>query len=202
MDYIDINGRSQHLYNQPMTTYFTGRGDDGTTSLLGNQRVSKAALQPEAYGAVDEASAVLGLARSFALDEDSQRITVRVQQDLYKLMAELAATPESADQFRTIGADNVDWIELQIERVGERVVLPKEFIVGGDSRAGAAYDLARTAVRRAERRVVELSDEIGLENREILRYLNRLSTLCFLLVLWENLQAGIDQPRLAADADE
>lgn len=185
-----------------MTSYFTGRGDDGSTSLLGDKRVSKAAMQPEAYGAVDEASAALGVARSMAQDEDSKRITLRVQRDLYQLMAELAATPEAADRFRSIGADNVAWLELQIERIGERVVMPKEFIVGGDSQAGAAYDLARTVVRRAERRVVEMADGIGLENQEILRYLNRLSTLCFLLLLWENLQAGIDKPQLAADSNE
>jgi cob(I)alamin adenosyltransferase len=184
-----------------MTTYFTGRGDDGTTSLLGARRVSKADVRPQAYGAVDEASAALGFARSLALDEDSQRITIRVQKDLYKLMAELAATPEAAEEFRSIGAEDVTWLERQIERIGERVLLPKEFIVSGDSKAGAAYDLARTVVRRAERRVVELAQEVELTNDQILRYLNRLSTLCFLLLLWENLQAGIDTPRLASDSD-
>ena len=184
-----------------MTSYFTGRGDDGTTSLLGARRVSKADLRPQAYGVVDEASAALGFARSLALDEDSQRITLRVQQDLYKLMAELAATPEAADKFRAIGSEDVTWLERQIERIGERVVMPKEFIVSGDSKAGAAFDLARTVVRRAERRVVAVADQGELNNDQILRYLNRLSTLCFLLLLWENLQAGIDTPRLASGSD-
>lgn len=185
-----------------MTTYFTGKGDDGTTSLLGGGRVSKANSRPQAYGAVDEASAALGLARSFSTDDDSQRITLRVQRDLYLLMAELAATEATAEKFRTIDSSHVEWLELQIERLGERVVMPKEFIVGGDSRAGAAYDVARTIVRRAERRVVELADQDMVANPQILRYLNRLSTLCFLLLLWENLQAGVDKPRLAADEDE
>lgn len=185
-----------------MTTYFTGKGDDGTTSILGGGRVSKANLRPQAYGAVDEASAALGLARSISSDDDSHRITLRVQRDLYKLMAELAASESAAEKFRSIGEDQVNWLELQIERLGERVVMPKEFIVGGDSQAGAAYDLARTVVRRAERRVVELADQGMVANPQILRYLNRLSTLCFFLLLWENLQAGVDKPRLAADSDE
>jgi cob(I)alamin adenosyltransferase len=185
-----------------MPSYFTGRGDDGTTSLLGARRVSKAHLRPQAYGAVDEASAALGMARAFATDGDSQRITLRVQRDLYRLMSELAATKEAAEGYRTISAEHVAWLESQIERIGERVVMPKDFIVSGDSRAGAAYDYARAVVRRAERRVVELVEQELLDNPEILRYLNRLSTLCFLLLLWENLQAGIDKPRLALDSDE
>lgn len=184
-----------------MTNLYTGTGDDGTTSLLGKERVSKSDPRPQAYGAVDEASAALGLARSMAKHELSQRITLRVQKDLYKLMAELAATEDTANKVREIEAAHVEWLEEQIERIGERVALPKEFIVGGDSQASAAYNLARTVVRRAERKMVEL-DELGFtSNDQLLPYINRLSSLCFLLALWENVQAGIDQPRLVTDPD-
>jgi cob(I)alamin adenosyltransferase len=194
-------GPAKGLYNRPMPSYFSGRGDDGTTDLLGDRRVPKSDPRPEAYGTVDEASAALGWARSLALDEDSRRVTLEVQRDLYHLMSEVAATPETAGRFRVIDGTRVAWLESQLDRIGERVVLPKEFVVGGDSQSGAAYDLARTVVRRAERRVAELYLDGELENRELIRYLNRLSSLCFVLSLWASVQAGVDRPSLAATGD-
>jgi cob(I)alamin adenosyltransferase len=185
-----------------MPKYFTGKGDDGTTGLLGGGRVPKNHPLPEAYGAVDEASAALGLARAMAADEDSRRITAQVQRDLYALMSELATSPDSTKSFQTMSADRVRWLEDQVEHIGERVSLPSEFIIGGDSLAGGAFDLARTVVRRAERRVAGLIHDGTIRNPEALRYLNRLSSLCFVLSLWENLQAGFDMPSLAREPDE
>lgn len=181
-----------------MSDFYTGRGDDGSTSLLGEVRVPKHHPRPETYGAIDEASAALGLARAFAIAEDSQRIAAQVQRDLYALMSEVAATPENAERFRRIGAEKVEWLESQIGRLGERVVVPKEFIISGDTQASAAFDLARTIVRRAERRVSALLASGDIQNGELLRYLNRLSSLLFLLILWENIQGGIDRPTLAS----
>lgn len=180
-----------------MSKYYTGRGDDGTTSLLGDARVPKFDRRPEAYGAIDEASAALGLARSFAVDQASVRTTAQVQRDLYHLMSEVAATPENAERFRAIEFERVEWLEERIEYFGERVALPNEFVISGDTRAGAAFDLARTVVRRAERRVAELLHDGDLDNESLLAYLNRLSSLCFVLSLWENVQGGVDQPTLA-----
>lgn len=185
-----------------MSKYFSGTGDDGRTSLLGGQRVPKHDPRPEAYGAIDEASAALGLARAMARDEDSRRVTASVQRDLYRLMSEVAAPPENAERFRTIDGERVAWLERQLERIGERVVLPKEFVISGDSRSGAAFDVARTVVRRAERRVAGLYLDGELENQDLLRYLNRLSSLCFVLSLWANVQEGIDRPSLASEQDE
>lgn len=184
-----------------MPTYFSGSGDDGTTSLLGDERVPKYDPRPEAYGTIDEASAALGWARSIALDEDSRRVTSRVQRDLYHLMSEVAATAENVEKFRFIDDERVAWLERQVERIGERVALPKEFVIGGDSQSAAAYDVARTVVRRAERRVAKLVIEGELENQNLLRYLNRLSSLCFVLSLWANVQSGIDRPSLASGQD-
>lgn len=184
-----------------MSDFYTGRGDDGTTSLLGNQRVAKHSERPEAYGAIDEASAALGVARSLAVDAASNRAAAQAQRDLYQLMAEVAATPENAAKFRAIDDDRVDWLEDRIEYFGERVVLPKEFVISGDTRAGAAFDLARTIVRRAERRVAGLLHAGKLENEALVAYLNRLSSLCFVLSLWENVQGGVDQPSLAKGPD-
>jgi cob(I)alamin adenosyltransferase len=180
-----------------MPTFFTGKGDDGTTSLLGDERVVKSDIRPMAYGAIDEASAALGMARALAASEETIKITLRAQRDLYRIMAEVAATAENVERFRSIESDHVDWLEGMIRAVGERVPMPKGFILGGDSTAGAAYHQARTIVRRAERRVVALDQVLPLNNRHLLRYLNRLSSLCFVLSLWEDLQAGVDEPTLA-----
>ena len=184
-----------------MSKYYTGRGDDGTTSLLGDARVPKFDRRPETYGAIDEASAAFGLARSLAMDQVSARTAAQVQRDLYHLMSEVAATPENAERFRAVDSERVEWLEERIEYFGERVALPNEFVISGDTRSGAAFDVARTVVRRAERRVAELLHDGELTNDALLAYLNRLSSLCFVLSLWENLQGGVDQPTLAKGPD-
>lgn len=180
-----------------MAKFFTGAGDDGYTGLLGDQRVPKHSARPEAYGSVDEASAALGVARSMTGSEDIAQVVAEVQRDLYKLMAELAAIPEQAERFRQVDHTRVAWLEAQVERFGELVDLPREFVIGGDSRAGGFFDLARTLVRRAERSVAALMHAGQLENDELVRYLNRLSSLCFVLELYENQLAGVDRPSLA-----
>lgn len=169
-----------------MSDYYTQTGDDGTSGLLGSGRVPKDHPRIEAIGAVDEANAALGLARVTCEDTKTKEIILEVQRDLYNLMAEVSATPENADRFRVIDANRVVWMEKQIEIIGERIQMPKEFIVPGDTKPGAVLDLARTIIRRAERRVNSLYQVGDIENKELLRYLNRLSSLCFVLELWEN----------------
>jgi cob(I)alamin adenosyltransferase len=151
----------------------------------------------EAVGSVDEASAALGMARALCQLPQTSEIILAVQRDLYTLMAEVASLPENAARFRTIGAERVSWLEQQIESTSVTVVLPREFIVSGDSPAGAALDLARTVVRRAERRVAALIHQGEIENIQLLRYINRLSSLCFILELVEDRAAGIDRLTLA-----
>jgi cob(I)alamin adenosyltransferase len=185
-----------------MPDYFTGRGDDGSTSLLGEERVPKDSPRPTAYGAVDEASAALGLARAMTAAASVAEVTAGVQRDLYRLMAELAATPENAEKFRSIDAARVEWLEAQVSRFGDEIDMPSEFVIGGDSKTGAAFDVARTVVRRAERLVAGLIRSGDVENRELLRYLNRLSSLCFVLLLWENQAAGVRHTQRAKDEDE
>lgn len=171
-------------------TFYTSRGDDGTTNLLGEGRVAKYHARIEAVGTLDEASAALGLARAQCQDPHSGGILLETQRDLYKLMAEVAATPEHAEKFHSIDATRVLWLEEQTDALSKSVEMPKEFIVPGDSLAGAALSLARTVIRRAERRVVELFDAKEIANVELQRYLNRLSSLCFVLELLENKAAG------------
>ncbi len=173
-----------------MKSFYTRTGDDGYTGLLGEGRVPKYHPVTEAVGAIDEATAALGLARaSSQLEEDAEAL-LTVQRDLYHLMAEVAATPENAPRFRKIDAARVAWLEQQIDCFSARVEMPKEFIVPGDTPAGAALALARTVVRRAERRVVELYHEQAIQNPQLVQYLNRLSSLCFVLELYENQAAG------------
>lgn len=174
-----------------MPTYFSGEGDDGTTGLLGEGRVPKYYPRPQAYGDLDEASAALGLARSLAASDDTRAVLRTLQTDLYHVMAELAAPLEHAARFRKLNPERIAWLEEQLEFFGSKVEIPDEFVMAGDSLPGAALDLARTIVRRAERRVVELQHAGEIENENILPFMNRLSSLCFLLGIWENKVAGV-----------
>jgi cob(I)alamin adenosyltransferase len=180
-----------------MSHFFTGKGDDGFTGLLGNERVPKYHPRTEAVGALDEANAALGIARSMSGSPDSSEMIITIQRDLYGLMAEISATTENVARFRTIDAARVTWLEEMTDAISSKVNMPNEFILSGDTPAGASIGLARTIVRRAERRVAELVHTGLIENKELLRYLNRLSSFCFVLELWENQIAGRSLPTLA-----
>ncbi len=176
---------------------YTRTGDDGYTGLLGEGRVAKYMPQPEAYGTVDEASAAMGIARAAAADPRTRALLLEAQRDLYKMMAELAATQQTAAQFRKIDAVRVHWLEVQTDAITREITLPKEFVIPGDSLPEAYLDLARTIVRRAERVVVHLLHDGVIENVELVRYLNRLSSLLFVLGLYENAGAGVGLVTLA-----
>lgn len=173
-----------------MPAFYTRAGDDGTTGLLGEGRLPKHHPRMETLGALDEASAALGLARSLTTLEGTKAILVSVQRDLYALMAEVAAAPENAPRFRTLSLGRVQWLESQADAIAARVPSLSDFILPGDTPPGAALSLARTVVRRAERRLAELADKGEVGNNAMLPYLNRLSSLCFLLELEENRSAG------------
>ncbi len=181
---------------------YTRTGDDGYTNLLGEGRVAKYMPQPEAYGTVDEASAAMGVARAAAASDLTRSILLTAQRDLYRLMSELAASQQAAARFRFIDAGRVRWLEDQIEAVTAQITWPREFIVPGDSAPGAWLDLARAIVRRAERLVVHLLHDGLIENPELCRYLNRLSSLLFALELRENALAGAAAPTLARSIDD
>ncbi len=170
-------------------SFYTGKGDDGTTGLLGKGRVPKDDARIEAIGTLDESSAALGLARASARDPRCGPLLLKAQRDLYHLMAEVASAPENAEQFR-FDPERVTWLEAQIDSLAESVKVPAEFILPGDSKAGAALSVARAVVRRAERRLAEEIQRGGISNHELLHYLNRLSSLCFALELYENQSTG------------
>jgi cob(I)alamin adenosyltransferase len=184
-----------------MTRFYTQTGDDGYTSLLGEGRVPKYHPQTEAIGSLDEATAALGVARAVSRAPQTGPLLLSIQRDLYHMMAEIAASPENSSRFRMVDASRVTWLEQQTDTLSAKVQIPEEFIVPGDSLAGATMALARTVVRRAERRVAEITHHGLVENQELLRYLNRLSSLCFVLELLENQVAGVSSPTLAKDDD-
>lgn len=169
---------------------YTKKGDDGSTGLLfGGDRISKGDLRTDAYGTTDEAVAALGLARAsigMATDRTEARLVeliVRLQRELFVVGAELATHVERRDRLTDgvtrVTVEMVTALEREIdelEAVGEQ---PKEFVLPGGSMAGAALDLARTTVRRAERRCVELAAADGLPESHVLPYLNRLADLLF-----------------------
>lgn len=171
-------------------TLYTKKGDDGTTGLLGNQRVKKYDLRMETLGCLDESNAALGLCRVFACSIEIQEIILEIQKKLYQVMGEVAAEKEIAEKFRSINQESVIWIENKIETISEKTSIPAEFIVPGDTKGGAFLALSRTMVRRAERRLAELLDQEIIENHDLLKFLNRLSSLLFNLELYENFVSG------------
>ena len=180
-----------------MPSFYSRAGDDGTTGLLGEGRVPKYDLRLEVLGTIDEATAAIGLARVHCQAPESNDLLIKIQRELYLLMGEVAATPKNAEKFHAIDEQNVAWLEECTALLEQQVEMPREFILPGDTLAGAALDLARTIVRRSERRVAELLQRGGISNPELLRYLNRLSSLIFVLELRENQVAGRDKPTLA-----
>jgi cob(I)alamin adenosyltransferase len=175
----------------------TGRGDDGTTGLLfGGDRIPKDDLRTEAYGTIDEAVAALGLARAElelkrqldvlppALDEIATLI-LRVQRELFVAGAELAANPAAWDRLRDgatrVSAGMVAGIDALLEDYEARIAFPTEFVVPGETRTSAALELARTILRRAERRVVALQRADLVPGAHLLPYLNRLADLLWVL---------------------
>jgi cob(I)alamin adenosyltransferase len=173
----------------------TRTGDDGYTGLLGDERVPKYDARIEAMGSLDEASAALGLARSLS-NSDRIRVTIEeVQRGLYRLMGEIAATPETARRLGILVASaDVTRLEETQADFQRDVPIANAFIIPGATSASAAIDLGRTIVRRGEREVARLFHEGIVVNQDILRYLNRLSDLLFVLARFEELQHGTRAP--------
>ena len=184
-----------------MAIFYTSKGDDGDTGLLGEGRIPKFDLRMEALGSIDEANAIFGICRSTVGSAELSPILLQIQRDLYALMSEVAATPENATRFHSIDQLKVGWIENKIDELSKLVDLPKEFIIPGDHYSSALLDQARTVVRRAERRVVELLARGDIENWDLEKYLNRLSSLCFVMELVENRARGTPKPTRAKDSN-
>ncbi len=164
---------------------YTKTGDDGTTGLFYGGRVRKDSEQPRAYGSVDEAQSVMGLARAeVGKGTELDGVLVALERDLYVLMAELATLPANRGKLTpgmsSVTPAMVEHLEQLIDTYSERFEPPTEFVVPGENKVSAWLDLARTVVRRAERHalaVAEAPSEVG-------PYLNRLSDLLWTLARW------------------
>ena len=169
----------------PRKSIVTRGGDGGETGLLYGGRVRKTDSRTEAYGAVDEAISALGLARAQVRDRGRAAAILRLQEELFTVGAELATDPAEYETLRkhflVITPAHTGRLEEEVHALEAAVALPDAFVVPGGSVAGASLDLARTVVRRAERRIVALADRAALPNPELLRYVNRLSDLVFML---------------------
>jgi cob(I)alamin adenosyltransferase len=173
----------------------TKTGDKGETSLMYGRRLSKADPRVGAYGCVDELSAALGLARSIAPDNFLSDQILAAQRDLIVVMGELATSQSdhgryAKDGFRLTTTEMVDRItSVVFDLEKDKSLYPNDWVVPGGTPVSAALDFARTTCRRAERHITAFVAEQKDFNPEILRYLNRLSDLCWILARYAEKQA-------------
>jgi cob(I)alamin adenosyltransferase len=182
-----------------MMKIYTKTGDDGTTSLFSGRRVSKTHLRVEAYGTVDEFSAIIGVVRANKPSEKGNEWLVQIQDHLFRLGADLATPLEAKLGVGTrIGEGEIEWLEEVIDEVESELPELKTFILPGGTLAAAHLHVGRTVCRRAERRAIELAavEDIG---PYVVKYLNRLSDMLFVLARWENYQVGIADEEWTAD---
>ena len=171
-------------YTAAPVKIYTKKGDDGTTGLFYGGRVSKADLGPEAYGTVDEATSSLGVARALAQGAMKELI-LSVQRDLFVVGAELATGPDNRSKLEpstsltTVAM--VERLEREIDRIEAETGMPTQFVVPGGNQLAASLDVARTVVRRAERRAVEWRDGHRIPDSSVVPYLNRLADLVYMM---------------------
>ena len=159
----------------------TTRGDAGDTSLAGGIRVSKASLRVETYGTIDELNSSIGFARSICEDAEIAALTKRIQQELFSIGSSLATPPESPKPQVTIESALVDRLTAEVHRIEAIDDILADWSIPGEHRAAAAYDVARTICRRAERVLVRLQESGDVIQPSILAYVNRLSDLLWLI---------------------
>ena len=173
------------------TQFYTGKGDRGDTARLrGQARVSKADVLIDTIGTIDEATSAIGIARAQVQSSHLQTALLEIQRRLYRLMSHLSADAAARNDYPGLSDDDVTWLEGQIAELEKNLPALKEFVLPGDSPAGAACHMARTVVRRAERRLVAFSEHepnIGSTN---LAFINRLSSLMFVAALNEDILDG------------
>ena len=171
--------------------HYTRSGDDGDTSLYGGSRVPKHHQQPECFGAIDEATSAFGLARALSRVDRTKLIIKEIQRGLYRIMAELATAPDRSidDKFITTVA-HVERLEAIAEELEREIPIYNEFVLPGETPAAAALDLARSTIRRAERESSRLKASGYKINPELLRYLNRTSSVAYDLARYEAQVSG------------
>jgi len=169
---------------------YTRTGDQGTTGLIGGSKVSKCEVRIGAYGTVDELNAVLGIARAGVVTQQIDQILAQLQNQLFDLGAELA-NPQTDDQgTELLQGEHVTALEKQIDSFEENLPNLSAFILPGGCSTAATLHLARCVCRRAERDIVALSQEASVRDI-VLKYINRVSDLLFVLARAANASAGV-----------
>lgn len=175
-----------------MKSIATQHGDGGQTRLIGGALVSKSDLRVEAYGAIDELGAAMGFARSICGDEEVNQLTKAIQRELF-LVAGSTSNPRALQkQPPDVTAEMADRLTKEVHRLENLEGILTDWALPGDHTPAAAYDLARSVCRRAERGVVRLREAGEEVSDEVIRYLNRLSDLLWLLGRTLELRAGVD----------
>jgi cob(I)alamin adenosyltransferase len=170
----------------------TTRGDSGQTGLAGGIRVSKADLRVEAYGSVDELNTVLGFARSICSDEQIAAWTETIQRTLFRLGSALATPPESKKQPPIISPEDVAMLTGLVHQIEATEGILSDWSLPGAHRESAAFEVARSVCRRAERASVRFVENGGAVKPEILAFLNRLSDVIWLFGRLIEFNAGVD----------
>jgi cob(I)alamin adenosyltransferase len=170
----------------------TKTGDKGKTALIGGERVSKADFRVETYGTIDELGAAMGFARSICEDREIDELTKKIQRELF-LVAGSVANPhfeEAPQPYVTPGM--IDHLSEEVSRIEKMEGILSDWSLPGDVSSAAAYDVARTICRRAERCVVRMNESGENVDTQIITYLNRLSDLLWLIGRFLELKAGVD----------
>lgn len=164
---------------------YTRKGDDGSTGLWYGGRIPKSHGRTECYGSIDEACSMLGIARALCDDSALATYILQLQNELFVAGAQLATAPEAAERLQDgvsrVTEAMVEDLESKIDQYMGQVTLPPKFVIPGGTQLSATLDTARTIVRRAERRAVDLKINGEFDDPTLLRYLNRLSDLLFAL---------------------
>lgn len=183
---IELSEMSKRIY--------TRAGDKGKTGLLSGERIDKADPRVEAYGTVDELGTFLGVAKVHSSTRIAEYIN-NIQQKLFLINAELATNPDSLESesplrsLQRVTASDVDFLEKIADELSEELPLLTNFVIPGGTKASAFLHVCRTVCRRAERRIVYLANSHYV-NEELIRYINRLSDLFFVMSRYENIEKG------------
>lgn len=170
----------------------TKLGDGGQTGLIGGLRVSKADLRVEAYGSVDELNSVLGFARSICQNADIRSWTESIQKTLFRLGASLATAPGATKNPPIVTGEDVEELTTLVHTIEAIDGILSDWSLPGAHTEAAAFEMARTVCRRAERNVVRLIESGAPEEPQVLAYLNRLSDVLWLFGRLLELRAGVD----------
>ena len=170
----------------------TRRGDGGETATSGGPRLSKSDLRVEAYGSIDEANCAIGLARSLCEDAHIAALAKSIQRDLFKVGSAVSTKPESKKDIPTIETAMIERLDTLVDELEAVPGMLRDWSISGELPGSAAFDVARTVARRAERATVRLVTSGEILQPNVLAYLNRLSDICWLFARKLECGAGVD----------